>query len=82
MIRQSFEKLLFASRWLLAPFYVALVVALLALLAKVGFHVYDLTTHFLALSEEQAPLSALGVVSALSLALAERIGGDKRADEA
>ena len=48
MIRQSFEKLLFASRWLLAPFYLALVVALLALLAKVGVHVYDLTTHFLA----------------------------------
>ena len=62
MIRQSFEKLLFASRWLLAPFYVALVVALLALLAKVGVHVYDLTTHFLELSEDQVLLSALGVV--------------------
>ena len=62
MIRQSFEKLLFASRWLLAPFYLALVVALLALLAKVGVHVYDLTTHFLALSEDQVLLSALGVV--------------------
>jgi uncharacterized protein (TIGR00645 family) len=58
VIRQSFEKLLFASRWLLAPFYVAL----LALLAKVGVHVYDLTLHFLALSEDQVLLSALGVV--------------------
>jgi uncharacterized protein (TIGR00645 family) len=60
--RHWFEKLLFASRWLLAPFYLALVVALLALLAKVGVHVYDLTTHFLALSEDQVLLSALGVV--------------------
>ena len=62
MIRRSFEKLLFAARWLLAPFYVALVVALLALLAKVGVHVYDLTVHFLALSEDQVLLGALGVV--------------------
>jgi len=62
VIRRSFEKLLFASRWLLAPFYLALVVALLALLAKVGVHVYDLTMHFLALSEDQVLLSALGVV--------------------
>ena len=62
MIRQSFEKLLFASRWLLAPFYLALVVALLALLAKVGLHVYVLTVHFLTLSEDQVLLGALGVV--------------------
>ena len=62
MTRAWFEKLLFASRWLLAPFYLALVVTLLALLAKVGVHVYDLTTHFLALSEDQVLLSALGVV--------------------
>jgi uncharacterized protein (TIGR00645 family) len=62
VIRQSFEKLLFASRWLLAPFYLALVVTLLALLAKVGVHVYDLTIHFLTLSEDQVLLGALGVV--------------------
>ncbi len=62
MTRQLFEKLLFASRWLLAPFYLALVVALLALLAKVGVHLYDLLTHFLALNEDQVLLSALGVV--------------------
>ncbi len=62
MTRHWFEKLLFASRWLLAPFYLALVVALLALLAKVGVHLYDLLTHFLTLSEDQVLLSALGVV--------------------
>jgi uncharacterized protein (TIGR00645 family) len=62
VIRQSFEKLLFASRWLLAPFYLALVVALLALLAKVAVHVYDMAAHFLTLSEDQTLLAALGVV--------------------
>ena len=62
MIRQSFEKLLFASRWLLAPFYLALVVTLLALLAKVGIHVYETATHFLDFSEDQVLLSALGII--------------------
>jgi len=62
LIRQSFEKLLFASRWLLAPFFLALVVALLALLARVGVRVYYLTAHFLTLSEDQVLLGALGVV--------------------
>ena len=62
MARQLFEKLLFASRWLLAPFYLALIVALLALLAKVGVRLYELTTHFFALNEDQVLLSALGVV--------------------
>jgi len=54
--------MLFATRWLLAPFYVALVVTLLALLAKVGVHVYEMATHFLDFSEDQVLLSALGVV--------------------
>jgi len=60
--RHPFEKLLFAARWLLAPFYVALVLALLALLAKVGIHVYETARHFLDFSEDQVLLSALGVV--------------------
>jgi len=34
----------------------------LALLAKVAVHVYDIVAHFLALSEDQALLGALGVV--------------------
>lgn len=62
MTRHPFEKLLFAARWLLAPFYLALVLTLLALLAKVGIHVYETATHFLDFSEDQVLLSALGVV--------------------
>ncbi len=62
MIKPSFERLLFASRWLLTPFYVALVCALLALLAKVGMRVYDLATQFTGLSEESVLLAALGIV--------------------
>jgi uncharacterized protein (TIGR00645 family) len=62
VLKPSFEKLLFASRWLLTPFYVALVVALLALLGKVGLRVYDLTTQFVGMGEEAVLLAALGIV--------------------
>jgi len=62
VIKPSFEKILFASRWLLTPFYVALVFALLALLAKVGMRVYDLATRFVGLGEEEVLLAALGIV--------------------
>ena len=62
MYRRSFERLLFAARWLLAPFYLALVIALLALMAKVGVHVYELVGKFPQLNEEQILLSALGAV--------------------
>jgi uncharacterized protein (TIGR00645 family) len=54
--------MLFASRWLLTPFYVALVFALLALLAKVGMRVYNLATQFVGLGEEDVLLAALGIV--------------------
>jgi uncharacterized protein (TIGR00645 family) len=60
--KHGFEKLLFASRWLLAPFYLALVVALLALLAKVGVRVYDVAIQFASLNEDSVLLAALGIV--------------------
>ncbi len=62
MSRHVFERVLFAARWLLAPFYVALVIALLALMAKVAIHLYDLVGKFPQLTEEQVLLSALGAV--------------------
>ena len=62
MIKSSLERILFASRWLLAPFYVALVLALLALLAKAGVRVYDVATQFASLDEDSVLLAALGIV--------------------
>ena len=62
VIKSSLERILFASRWLLAPFYVALVLALLALLAKAGVRVYDVTMQFASLDEESVLLAALGIV--------------------
>ncbi|MCO4053449.1 MAG: TIGR00645 family protein [Bosea sp.] len=43
MIEKLLEKFLFGSRWLLAPFYVMLVIALFALLIKAGQE----TVHFM-----------------------------------
>jgi uncharacterized protein (TIGR00645 family) len=57
-----FEYLLFACRWLLTPFYVALVVALLALLGKVATRAYGIATEFATLSEEDVILGALGII--------------------
>jgi uncharacterized protein (TIGR00645 family) len=62
MPKTTFEKLLFACRWLLAPFYLALVVVLVALLVKVVMHAYTLAIQFQGMSEEDVILAALGVV--------------------
>ena len=62
MPKVIFETLLFASRWLLAPFFLALVVALVALIAQVGLRAYDLATKLLTMGEEDAILGALGIV--------------------
>jgi uncharacterized membrane protein YqhA len=45
LLKTIFERLLFASRWLLAPFFVALVVALAALIAKVGLRAYEMASN-------------------------------------
>ena len=56
------REFLLASRWLLIPFYVGLVLALVELLAKVVERVYQVATQFLDLTEEGVLLSALSVV--------------------
>ena len=40
MIERAIEKFLFASRWLLAPFFIALALALLVLLGKITLAFY------------------------------------------
>lgn len=62
MIKRIFEKILLSSRWLLTPFYLALLFTLLALLGKVGVRVFDLATRFIGLGEEDVILAALAVV--------------------
>ena len=62
MPKTIFENLLFASRWLLAPFFVALVVALVAMIVKVAMRAYEMASQIMTLNEEQVILGALGVI--------------------
>jgi uncharacterized protein (TIGR00645 family) len=62
MIRDAFERLLFAARFLLAPLYLALAISLVAILAKAGLHLYELLTQLPNLNDEQVLLSELAVV--------------------
>lgn len=58
----ALEKFLFASRWLLAPFYVALVVALVVLLVKAMQELWHFASHALVATESQVILGVLALV--------------------
>jgi len=58
----GFERLLFASRWILAPFYVGMVFALLAILVVFARELVSELTHILAFDAEQVILLALSLI--------------------
>jgi uncharacterized protein (TIGR00645 family) len=62
MIRDAFERILFLSRFLLAPLYLALAISLVAILFKCGVHLYELLTQLPSLNDESVLLSELGIV--------------------
>ena len=62
MIERSIERLLFASRWLLAPVYLGLSLALLALGIKFFQELWHTLSHILAFSEADVVLSLLALV--------------------
>lgn len=62
MIERWLERFLFTSRWLLAPFYVMLVVALFVLMLKAGQETWHFITHFLKASESDVILGVLALV--------------------
>ena len=62
MIRDAFERLLFAARFLLAPLYLALAISLVAIVFKSGLHLYELMTQLPTLNDDQVLLSELGIV--------------------
>ena len=66
MIERYLEKFLFASRWLLAPFYVALVVSLAGLLIKAMQELFHFMTTAVVASESDV---ILGVLSLIDLTL-------------
>ena len=62
MITKLLEQLLFGSRWLLAPFYVALVFAIFTLLFKAAQELWHLLSGALTSSESDVILGVLALV--------------------
>ena len=62
MLQRAFETFLFGSRWLLAPFYAALVVALVMLLVKLIQELAHPVLHIWETEEAQTILGALTLV--------------------
>ena len=62
MIERLIEKFLFTSRWILAPFFIALVFSLLALLVKTLQQSIEFAGHFVSATESQVILETLSIV--------------------
>jgi uncharacterized protein (TIGR00645 family) len=61
-IELALESLLFSSRWLLAPFFLALILCLVALLVKAIQHVIHVMETVLTASETQIVLDSLSLI--------------------
>jgi uncharacterized protein (TIGR00645 family) len=62
MIERLIEKILFASRWLLAPLYLTLALGLFALLVKMVQIVYEIAPHLWEARESSVVLDVLALV--------------------
>ncbi|MEW6255816.1 MAG: TIGR00645 family protein [Pseudomonadota bacterium] len=62
MVEKLVEQVLFRSRWLMAPFYVGLIVALLVLLFKFGHELLHFVSHAVSASESDVILGVLTLV--------------------
>jgi len=61
-IERALETLLFSSRWLLAPFFLALILCLVALLIQAGLHVFHVLQTVFTASETSVVLDALSLI--------------------
>lgn len=61
-LEQGLEAVLFGSRWLMAPFYLLMVVALGMLLVKFTQESWHIVTHTLTMTESDAVLAVLSLI--------------------
>ncbi|WP_407275235.1 TIGR00645 family protein [Halothiobacillus sp. DCM-1] len=61
-VESGFEHFIFASRWLMAPIYLGLVVAMGVLLVKFGKEITHLIAHFSSMDEGQVIVGVLTLV--------------------
>ena len=62
LLERMIERFLFASRWLLAPFFVALVIALVVLLFKALQELWHFVTHAFTATESEVILAVLALI--------------------
>jgi uncharacterized protein (TIGR00645 family) len=63
------ERAIFASRWILAPFFVGLIIAMLVLLLKFGKELFSLLTGVLGYHDHDAIISILTLVDTALIAV-------------
>ena len=61
-VEHSLEKTIFNSRWILAPFYIGLVIAIILLLTKFTQELWHMITHVLLASEADVIVGILALV--------------------
>lgn len=61
-VEHSLEKTIFNSRWILAPFYMGLVIAIILLLIKFSQELWHMITHVLIASEADVIVGILALV--------------------
>lgn len=61
-VEHGLESVLFASRWLMAPFYLLMVAALAMLLVKFAQESWHIVTHTLVMTESEAVLAVLSLI--------------------
>ena len=66
-VERALENLIFASRWLMAPFYLGLIVTLGVLMVKFGQELFHFASAFYAIKDSDVILGALTLID-LSLA--------------
>ena len=62
MIETMMERLIFASRWILAPFYLGLILALLMLLTKFGQELFHILPNVLNMTESDVIVAVLTLI--------------------
>jgi uncharacterized protein (TIGR00645 family) len=61
-MERQFERLLLASRWLLVPLYIVLVLVLIVFAVQAANELYHLFAHIIEISETELVLAALALI--------------------
>ena len=62
MVEKILERIIFSSRWLLAPFYLVLILGLIGLLIKAGQAAFHFAENLFTRSEPQVIMDLLGMI--------------------